>query len=171
MYLRRCRRKMRMSGLSKVEKSAFMGGWGAHGNGADCLEPTRTRATESAARGKGEAFDTGGGRRATEGDRPAGPAAACGARGTRGWCRGARAARPPLESQTRGFLAAEDSGPCTAALCRLRADPGCRTLSQGGIIREPRDPAEVDDRGTVVASALPAREGHPCVARTTGQLW
>jgi hypothetical protein len=33
---------MRMSGLSKVEMSGFIGGRGAHGDGADYLEPTRT---------------------------------------------------------------------------------------------------------------------------------
>jgi len=37
-----CRRKMRMSGLCKVEMSASMGGRGAHGNGADRFEPTGT---------------------------------------------------------------------------------------------------------------------------------
>src|SRR5260370_14255861 len=36
---RLCRRKMRMSGLCKVEMSAFMDGRGAYGNGADRLEP------------------------------------------------------------------------------------------------------------------------------------
>src|SRR6202035_5946409 len=34
-----CRCKVRMSGLCKVEMSAFMGGRGAYGNGADRLEP------------------------------------------------------------------------------------------------------------------------------------
>jgi hypothetical protein len=33
---------MRMSGLSKVEMSAFIGGRGRYGNGANRLEPTRT---------------------------------------------------------------------------------------------------------------------------------
>jgi hypothetical protein len=33
---------MRMSGSSKVEMSAFIGGRGRYGNGANCLEPTRT---------------------------------------------------------------------------------------------------------------------------------
>src|SRR6202049_1931098 len=37
-----CRRKMRMSGLCKVEMSAFIDGRGAYGNGADHFEPTRT---------------------------------------------------------------------------------------------------------------------------------
>src|SRR5262249_1595243 len=73
-----CSRKMRMSGLSKVEMSAFMG-WGAHGDGAYRLEPARTGSTEGVARGKAEAFDASGGRRAFEGNRPSGPAAAFGA--------------------------------------------------------------------------------------------
>ena len=36
-----CRRKVRMSGLCKVEMSAFMDGRGPHGNGAHRFEPTR----------------------------------------------------------------------------------------------------------------------------------
>jgi hypothetical protein len=35
-----CRRKMRMSGLCKVEMSAFMEGRGPYGNGANHFEPT-----------------------------------------------------------------------------------------------------------------------------------
>ena len=37
-----CRCKIRMSGLSKVEMSAFIGGRGRYGNGANRLESTRT---------------------------------------------------------------------------------------------------------------------------------
>jgi hypothetical protein len=48
---RRCRRKMRMSGLCNVEMSAFMDGRGPHGNGANHFEPTRTGPIESVARG------------------------------------------------------------------------------------------------------------------------
>src|SRR5215469_12495957 len=77
-HLTRCSRKVRMSGLSKIEMSAFMG-WGAHGDGAYRLEPARTGSTEGVARGKAEAFDASGGRRAPEGNRPSGPAAAFGA--------------------------------------------------------------------------------------------
>ena len=44
-----CRRKVRMSGLCKVEMSAFMGGRGPHGNGANDLESTRTGPYESVA--------------------------------------------------------------------------------------------------------------------------
>src|SRR5215469_3701979 len=169
--LGQCSRKMRMSGLSKVEMSAFMDGWGVHGDGAYRLEPARTGATEGAARGKAEAFDAGGGRRAAEGDRPSGPAAALGPRGARGWCRGSRAARSSLESQAARFVRAKGSGPCAAAVCGLRAYAGRRTLSQGRMVGEPRDPAEMDDSGPVVAPPLPAREGHPCVARTASLFW
>jgi hypothetical protein len=38
-----CPCKMRMSYLSKVETSPFIGGRGPHGDGATCLEPTRAR--------------------------------------------------------------------------------------------------------------------------------
>jgi len=37
-----CRSKVRMSGLSKVEMSAFIGSRGRYGNGANRVEPTRT---------------------------------------------------------------------------------------------------------------------------------
>src|SRR6266567_7605833 len=50
-----CRCKMRMSGLSKVEMSAFIGGRGPHGNGANRLEPTRTGQIARATRGQAEA--------------------------------------------------------------------------------------------------------------------
>src|SRR6516162_7715739 len=93
-----CSCKVRMSCLSKVEMSAFMDGWGVHGDGAYRLEPTRTGATEGAARGTAKAFDAGGGCQAAEGDRSSGPTAAVGARRARGWCRGSRATRPSLES-------------------------------------------------------------------------
>src|SRR6476620_6529541 len=165
-----CSCKVRMSGLSKIEMSAFMGR-GAHGNGAYRLEPARTRATESAARGKAEAFDAGGGRRAAEDHGPSGPANSFGAREARRSCRGAWTARPSIESQAGCFIRAEDSGPGTAAVRGLWADSGCRTFSQGRIGGEPRDPAEVDDPGPFVASPLAAREGHPCVARTAGLFW
>ena len=38
-----------------------------------------------------------------------------------GWCRGSRATRPSVESQAARLVRAQDSGPCTAALCGLRA--------------------------------------------------
>src|SRR5258705_12994027 len=50
-----CRCKMRMSGLCKVEMSAFIGGRGRHGNGANRLEPTRTGPPAHATRGQSEA--------------------------------------------------------------------------------------------------------------------
>jgi hypothetical protein len=46
---------MRMSGLSKVEMFAFIGGRGRYGNGANRLEPTRTGPATCAARDKAEA--------------------------------------------------------------------------------------------------------------------
>src|ERR1700675_2125632 len=67
-------RKMRMSGLCKVEMSAFMEARGPHGNGANHFEPPRTRPPESIARGKAEAPFAGSSRRAAEGNRPPGAA-------------------------------------------------------------------------------------------------
>src|SRR5580765_4803619 len=52
-----CRRKMRMSGLCKVRMSGFMGGRGAHGDGANRFEPTRTGPTASATRSKAKAIN------------------------------------------------------------------------------------------------------------------
>ncbi len=43
---------MRMSGLSKVEMSGFMGGGGPHGNGAHRFESTRTGPLASVARSR-----------------------------------------------------------------------------------------------------------------------
>src|SRR6516165_8120166 len=59
-----------MSGLCKVEMSAFMEAWGPHGNGAYCLEPTRTGPTEGAARGRAKAFDAVASHAATAANRP-----------------------------------------------------------------------------------------------------
>src|ERR1700682_1738744 len=50
-----CRCKMRMSGLSKVEMSAFIGGRGRYGNGANRLEPTRTRPATCVTRDQAQA--------------------------------------------------------------------------------------------------------------------
>src|ERR1700733_4475754 len=55
-----CRRKMRMSGLCKVEMSAFMGGRGAHGDGANGLESTRTGSHRSVARSTARTCNPGG---------------------------------------------------------------------------------------------------------------
>src|SRR5882762_6873588 len=69
-----CRRKMRMSGLCKVEMSAFIDGRGPYGNGANHLEPTRTGPIESVARGEAEASFAGSSSGAVEGNRPPGAA-------------------------------------------------------------------------------------------------
>src|SRR5580658_8486047 len=67
----KCRCKVRMSCLCKVEMSGSMGGRGAHGTGANRFEPTRTGPIESVARGKAEAPDAGRSSRAAESKRPA----------------------------------------------------------------------------------------------------
>src|SRR5271156_5103857 len=68
-----CRRKMRMSGLCKVEMSAFMEGRGPHGNGANRVEPTRTGSIESVAPGTAAAAaDAPGSRGAAASKRPPG---------------------------------------------------------------------------------------------------
>src|ERR1700683_486645 len=65
-----CRRKMRMSGLGKVEISAFMDGRDPQGNRANHFEPTRTGSIESVRRGTAEAVDAGSSGRAVESKRP-----------------------------------------------------------------------------------------------------
>src|SRR6266702_1251092 len=78
-----CRCKMRMSGLSKVEMSAFIGGRGPHGNGANRLEPTRTGQIARATRGQAEADHAGRSRQAAEDQRSPYPSAAVASGGTR----------------------------------------------------------------------------------------
>src|SRR5690242_5016621 len=94
-----CRRKMRMSGLCKVEMSAYMDGRGPHGDGANHFEPTRTGPIESVARGTAEASDAGSRRRAAESDGPPGAADAAADSRAWGWCAGSRITRPAIESQ------------------------------------------------------------------------
>src|ERR1700730_8928498 len=113
-----------MSGLCKVEMSAFMGGRGPYGNGANRLEPTRTGPLESVARGKAEASDAVSSRRAAESSRPPGAAdAAPPARG-RGSFPGSRIARPAIEPQAGGPARAEDFGAPAPALCGFRSHAG-----------------------------------------------
>src|ERR1700676_951618 len=73
-----CRCKMRMSGLSKVEMSDFIGGRGRYGNGANRLEPTRTGPATCAARDKAEAHHADRSCQAAEDQRSAHPSFAGG---------------------------------------------------------------------------------------------
>ena len=72
-----------MSGLSKVEMSAFIGGRGRYGDGANGLEPTRTGPARCATRDKAEADHPEGSGPPTEDQRPAHPSIA-------GWSEEAR---------------------------------------------------------------------------------
>src|ERR1700683_4993088 len=99
-----CRRKMRMSGLCKVEMSAFMDGRGPHGNGANHFEPTRTGSIESVARGTAEAVDAGSSGRAVESKRPPRAANAAAPARVRRSLLGSRTTRPALEPQSGGPL-------------------------------------------------------------------
>src|ERR1700690_2358582 len=120
-----CRRKMRMSGLCKVEMSAFMDGLGPHGNGANHFEPTRTGPIEGVARGTAETADAGSSRRATENKRPPRAADAAAPARARRSLPGSRTARSTIESQAGGPLRAEDSGAPAPALCGFRTHTGC----------------------------------------------
>src|SRR5580700_2864260 len=112
-----CRRKMRMSGLCKVEMSAFMDGRGPYGIGADRLEPTRTGPIESVARGKAEACDAGRSGAAAESNRASGAPDARSHSRARGWCPGSRTAWAAIEPQIGGPHRAEDSEAATPTLC------------------------------------------------------
>src|ERR1700756_1536081 len=165
-----CRRKMRMSGLCKVEMSASMDGRGPYGNGADRFEPTRTGPIESVARGKPEASDAGLSRPAAESNRPSGAPDVASHSRTRGWCPGSRTAWSAIQPQIGGPLRAEDSEAPTPTLCGFRTHAGRRTPGQGGFTGEPGDPAEVDDQGSLVASAVPASKDRACVAGAPRQF-
>src|SRR5208337_3512565 len=165
-----CRRKMRMSGLCKVEMSAFMDGRGPHGDGANCVEPTRTGPVESVARDTAEASDAGSWGHEAEHKRPPGAADAAAPSRARRSLPGSRTARPTIEPQAAGPLGAEDFGAPAAALCGFRTHAGCRTPGPGGFLREPGDATEVDDQSGLVAPALAAREGRACVAGAPSQF-
>src|ERR1700684_4061030 len=144
---KRCRRKMRMSGLCKVEMSAFMDGRGPHGNGANHFEPTRTGPIEGVARGTAETADAGSRRRATENKRPPRAADAAAPARARRSLPGSRTARSTIESQAGGPLGAEDSGTPAPALCGFRTHPGCRTPVAGRFFGETGDTTGVGDPG------------------------
>src|SRR6266568_1130352 len=142
----------------------FHGGRRSHGNGAHRLESTRTGPAESVTRGKAETDHTDRSCQAAEDHRssgasPAAPSAGAGRPGA-----DSRITWTALEPQVGSRVRAEDSGAGAPTLCGLRAHPGRRTLGPGGVAGEPRDAAEVDDQGQLVAPALPAREDYPCVA-------
>src|ERR1700683_2731778 len=142
-----CRRKMRMSGLCKVEMSAFMDGRGPHGNGANHFEPTRAGSIESVRRGTAEAVDAGSGGRAAESKRPPRAANAAAPARVRRSLLGSRTGRPALEPQASGPLGAEGSGAPAPALCGFRSHLGRGTPGPGGFFGEPGDATEVDDPG------------------------
>jgi hypothetical protein len=161
----RCRRKMRMSGLCKVEMmSAFMEGRGRYGNGANHFEPTRTGPVESVARGTAAASDEGWGSRAAESNRPPGVPDAAPHPRARGRCSGSPITRTAIESQAGSPFRGEGFDSRGSALCRLWAHAGRRALSQGWFPREPGDPADLDDQSGLLASALAAGEEDPRVA-------
>src|SRR5580692_1518042 len=95
----KCRRKMRMSGLCKVEMSAFLRVGGPYGRGADRVECEGAGAVEGVARDPTRTFAADRWRTPIATERSSGAAftAACAQR--RRWRAGAWAARPSLEPQ------------------------------------------------------------------------
>src|ERR1700758_3109735 len=164
------RRKVRMSGLCKVEMSAFMDGRGPHGDGANRFESTRTGPLEGGARDTAEASDANSRGPAAENKRPPGAEDAAPPSPTRRSFPGSRTARPTIEPQAAGSLGAQDCGAPAAALCRFRTHAGSRTPGPGGFLREPGDAAEVDEQSGLVEPALAAREGRACMAGAASQF-
>src|ERR1700738_4220720 len=144
MKYRGCRCKMRMSGLSKVEMSAFIGGRGRYGNGANCLEPTRTGPAARATRGPAEEDNADRSRQPAEDQRSPHPSAAVSSAGTWRSSGDPWITRKTIKPQVSRGLGAEDFAPGAATVCGLRAHPGRRGLGPGGIAGEPRDAAPVD---------------------------
>src|SRR5439155_9022022 len=161
---------MRMSGLSKVEMSAFIGGRGRYANGANRMEPTRTGPATGATRGPAEADHADGSRSAAEDQRSAHPSAAVSSRGTRRSSGDPWITRKTLEPQISRTVGAQDFAPGAATLRGLRAHTGRRALGPGRIASEPRDLTEVDGEGQLVVPPRATRKDHPCVAGAARQF-
>src|SRR6266581_779608 len=78
--------------------------------------------------------------------------------------------RTAVEPQLGGSLRTEDLGAGTPALCGFRTHAGRRTLGPGRVVGEPRDVAEMDDQGSLVAPSFSAGKDRPCVARAESQF-
>src|SRR5208282_3666534 len=101
-----CRCKVRMSGLSKVEMSGFMGAWRSHGNGANGLESTRAGPIEGVTRNRGRAFNAGCGGAADQINRPSGASVAAAPTGARRPGGDPWITRATIEPQVPRFLRA-----------------------------------------------------------------
>jgi hypothetical protein len=126
-----CRCKMRMSGLCKVEMSAFIGGRGPHGNGANLLEPTRTGPVAGATRSEAEADHAGGSCQAAEDERSPDPSAAVWFRGTRRSSSDPWITRESIKPQVSRGVGARDFAPGAATLCGRRANSRRRAAQEG----------------------------------------
>src|SRR5258705_1605837 len=161
---------MRMSGLCKVEMSAFIGGRGPHGDGGNRFEQTRTGRIARATRGPAEADDADRSRQAAEDQRSPYPSATASSGGTRRPSGDPWITRTKIKPQISCALGAENFAPGAATLCRLRAHSGRRALGPGGIVGEPRNAAQVDGEGQLVAPPRATRKDHPCVARAASPV-
>src|ERR1700733_548187 len=166
-----CRRKMRMSCLCKVGMSGFMGGRGAHGDGANGLESTRTGSPTSAARSTARTCNPGGrGEAITPVGSTGAPAAVAHGQARRP-SRGPRITGAAIEPQVGAGLRAEGASAGAPAVCRFRTHVSRRTPGRGRIGSEPGDATEVDDPGGLLAAAQPASEKDLCVAGAQSQFW
>src|ERR1700722_12252551 len=152
---------MRMSGLCKVEMSAFIGGRGPHGNGANRFERTGTGQIARATRGPAEADHADRSRQAAEDQRSPYPSATVWPGGTRRPSGDAWITRTKIQPQISRALGAENFDSGAATLCGLRTHPGCRALGPGGVVGEPRNAAQVDGEGRLVVPARATRKDTP----------
>ena len=122
-------------------------GWpGAHGNGADHLEPARTGPIESVARGHAEASFAGSSSGAAEGNRPPGAANAASNSRARGWCLGSRTTRPAIEPQA--------GGPDRTFLLCVDTNHSARSIQQSRPQKKPPQNWPTGHSALAVASAL-----------------
>src|SRR6202451_3195105 len=154
-----------MSGLCKVEMSAFLGVGGPDGRGADRVERERAGASEGFARSGAWASAADGCGPPFAIERSAGAAIAGASGPGRGSRAGAWAARTSLESQdSRGHRAAQSATAAAAGVCGLRSDAGRRASGAARAAGEPGDAAQVDECRRAAAVPPPKVATGACVA-------
>src|SRR6202034_1394838 len=121
-------------------------GWpGAHGDGANGLESTRTGSHKSVARSTARTCNPGGRGETITAVGSTSTPAAVGHRQAGRPSRGPWTTGPAIEPQVGPQLRTEGVGAGTPAVCRFRTHVSRRTLGRGRIGSEPGDASEVDD--------------------------
>src|SRR5579863_2307176 len=154
-----------MSGLCKVEMSAFLGAGGPDGRGADRVERERAGAFEGVARDHTGTFAADRCRTPIAAERSAGAATAAASSPGRGSRAGAWVARTFLQSQdSRGHRAAQSATAAAAGLSGVRSDAGRRTSGAARAAGEPGDAAQVDECRRTATATPPTPAAGACVA-------